>query len=131
MSAPSISLELCTPEVPELKHFNSKARIPFGVRSEHIHSAMKEFTDFLGFIDTQLHGRDMMRFEEMLMPANFSSMVGEFMTATIPKHCKSVVKNCYHNGHPDILPAKRYTNNSCQHAGEDGIEVKASRYQRG
>ncbi len=89
---------------------------------------MKEFTEFLGFIDTQLCSKEMARFEEMLMPANFSSMVGEFMTATIPKHCKSVVKNTYHNGHPDILPAAKYANNAAQHAGSDGIEVKASRY---
>jgi hypothetical protein len=92
---------------------------------------MKEFTDFLGFIDTQLCTKEMARFEDMLMPANFSSMVGEFMTATIPKYCTSVVKNMYHNGHPDILPAGKYAKDSAQHAGADGIEVKASRYLRG
>lgn len=91
---------------------------------------MKEFTDFLGFIDTQLGSKDMARFEEMLMPANFSSLVGEFMSATIPKHCKTVVKNTYHNGHPDVLPAGKYEKDAAQHAGADGIEIKASRYLR-
>jgi hypothetical protein len=65
------------------------------------------------------------------MSANFSSMVGEFMTASIPKYCKTVVKNTYHNGHPDILPAGKYKDNAAQHAGADGIEVKASRYGSG
>ena len=37
------------------------------------------------------------------MPANFSSMVGEFMSATIPKYCKTLAKNTYHNGHPDLV----------------------------
>jgi hypothetical protein len=119
---------LCVPEVPLRKDFNNKAKIPFGVTVDHVYAAMKEFTDFLGFIDTQLGAKDMLRFEEMLMPANFSSMVSEFMTATIPKHCKTVVKNTYHNGHPDILPAGKHKNNAAQHAGADGIEVKASRY---
>ena len=50
------------------------------------------------------------------------------MTATIPKYCSGVVKNTYHNGHPDLLPTGRYTKDACQHAGADGIEVKASRY---
>jgi hypothetical protein len=125
---PAVDLAICTPVVPSAKHLNSKAIIPFGVTTEHVFKAMKEFTDFLGFIDTQLFTKGMMRFEEMLMPANFSSMVGEFMTASIPKYCKSIVRNTYHNGHPDLLPAGKYPNNAAQHAGSAGIEIKASRY---
>jgi hypothetical protein len=64
------------------------------------------------------------------MPANFSSIVGEFMTATIPKHCKSVVKNNYHNGHPDLVPAGIYEKDACLH-GDQGIEIKASRHLSG
>ena len=97
----------------------------------NVRRAMEEFIDFLGFIDAQLLAKNMTRFEDMLMPANFSSMVGEFMTASLPKHCPSIVKNAYHNGHPDILPAGKYANNSTQHAGADGIEIKASRYLSG
>jgi hypothetical protein len=91
---------------------------------------MVEFTEFLGFVDTQLGTKKMVRLEDMLMPANFSSLVGEFMTASIPKQCKTVVKNNYHNGHPDILPAGKYRDDMAQHAGGDGIEVKASRYEK-
>lgn len=61
------------------------------------------------------------------MAANFSSIVGEFMTAAIPKYCKTIVKNNYHNGHPDMIPAGRYPRDKLQH-GVEGIEVKASRY---
>ena len=61
------------------------------------------------------------------MPANFSSMVGEFMGATIPKHCRTLVKNAYHNGHPDLIPAGAHPKNALQHHHE-GIEIKASRY---
>ena len=65
------------------------------------------------------------------MPANFSSMVGEFITSNLPKHCPEIAKNAYHNGHPDLLPAGKYPKNAAQHAGSDGIEVKASRYLKG
>lgn len=119
------------PERPEENGFNPNAAIPFGVATTHVKGAMDEFADFLGFIDAQLVGRGMTRFEEMLMPANFSSIVGEFMSAGIPKYCKTVVKNVYHNGHPDLLPANKYAGNAAQHAGADGIEVKASRYLTG
>ncbi len=66
----------------------------------------------------------------MLMSANFSSIVGEFIGASLPKHCTSIVKNRYHNGHPDIIPARTYPNDAVQH-GDQGIEIKASRYLQG
>ena len=128
MATSGSNLAHCVPEIPAEAGFNTKAIIPCGVTVRHIQNAMIEFTEFLGFIDTQLVTKGMERFEDMLMPANFSSMVGEFMTASIPKYCPTVVKNTYHNGHPDILPAGKYERNSAKHAGADGIEVKASRY---
>ena len=120
-----------TPVKPELADFNPKAAIPFGVSITHVKTAMDEFIDFLSFIDAQLTRKAMPRFEEILMPANFSSIVGEFITENIPKHCKSIAKNRYHNGHPDLLPSGKYKGNAAQHAGADGIEVKASRYLKG
>ena len=91
---------------------------------------MEEFLDFLGFVNNQLNTRHMPRLETFLMAANFSSIVGEFMTATIPKHCPSLAKNRYHNGHPDLIPAGMFANDEAQHS-ETGIEVKASRYLKG
>jgi len=120
----------CTPVAIKAKDFNSSAVIPYGVTVEHIRLAMSEFIDFLGFINTQLHTRDIPRLEVMLMQANFSSMVGEFMSAAIPKYCLTIVKNQYHNGHPDLVPAGHYPQNSILH-GSEGIEIKGSRYVRG
>lgn len=128
---PELDLSHCVPEVPDAEGFNPKTVIPFGVTTKHIQNAMIEFTEFLGFIDTQLVTKGMERFQDMLMPANFSSMVGEFMTASIPKYCETIAKNTYHNGHPDMVPAGKYEKNSAKHAGADGIEVKASRYLKG
>jgi hypothetical protein len=124
-------IETLVPEKPEQVGLNPKAVMPFGVTTAHVKSAMDEFVDFLGFVDTQLLGKGLTRIEDMLMPANFSSMVGEFMSVGVPKYCKTVVKNQYHNGHPDLLPAGKYEGNAAQHARKDGIEIKASRYLRG
>jgi hypothetical protein len=117
----------CHPSRVEPAHFNSQAEIPFRLTVEHIAAAMNDFVDFIGFINQQLATRKIERLETMLMPANFSSIVGEFMTSSIPKHCKTLVKNAYHNGHPDLIPAGKYHDNKLQH-GTDGIEVKGSRY---
>ncbi len=131
MRKPQLDLAFCAPEVPSFDHFNPETIIPFGVSIEHIYRAMLDITDFLRTVDTELVRKGMARLEDMLMPANFSSMVGEFITSNLPKHCPSITKNTYHNGHPDLLPAGKYPNNAAQHVGVDGIEVKASRYLKG
>ena len=64
------------------------------------------------------------------MPANFSSIVGEFMNMSIPKYCSSLVKNQYHNGHPDLIPIGIFPNNAVQYTDE-GIEIKGSRHGSG
>jgi hypothetical protein len=120
----------CTPAPLNPKGFNPKAVIPFGVTVAHVQTAMQEFLDFIGFVNTQLCTKKIPRLESFLMSANFSSIVGEFMSATIPKHCKTIAKNAYHNGHPDLIPKGRFAKDSVQH-GPEGIEIKGSRYLRG
>ncbi len=114
----------------DAKDFNHNAVLPFGLLVEHISKSMNDFIDFLGFINQQLYSKQIPRLETFLMPANFSSIVGEYMNASIPKYCQTLVKNQYHNGHPDLLPKGVFQNNSIRHAHE-GIEIKASRYDRG
>lgn len=127
---PSKEAAACKP-VPINPHgFNPIAQIPYGVKVDHIRKAMGEFIDFIGFINGQLHTKKMERLESFLMPANFSSIVGEFMGAAIPKHCKTVIRNKYHNGHPDIVPAGHYPGDSILH-GPEGIEIKGSRHTSG
>jgi hypothetical protein len=115
---------------PAVGDFNASATMPFGVTHEHVHQAMVEFTEFLGFVNTSLNTKGIRRLESMLMPANFSSMVGEFAGEAIPKYAKGVVRNRYHNGHPDLIEAGRHQGDAVQHYHE-GIEIKASRYKKG
>ena len=120
----------CVPHPVDPAGFNPRVKLPHGLTTEHIRLAMSEFLIFLGFVNEQLHTKDIKRFESMLMPAGFSSLVGEFMGASIPNYCSTLVKNRYHNGHPDMIPAGRFPNDAAQHA-EEGVEIKASRYGRG
>jgi hypothetical protein len=112
------------------EYFNLHCKLPYGLKIEHINQAMNEFIDFLSFINEQLLSKDMVRLESFLMPANFSSIVGEFMNMNIPKHCKTLVKNQYHNGHPDLIPMETFEKNSVQHSTQ-GIEIKSSRQKSG
>ena len=123
-------LVACTPQPVNRDAFNPKTNIPYKCTIEHIYQAMCEFTRFLGFINQQLNSKDIIRLESMLMPANFSSIVGEFMSASIPKYCDQLAKNQHHNGHPDLIPAGMFPRNAVQHA-DQGIEIKGSRYPSG
>lgn len=120
----------CTPVPLNLQGFNKNVVLPCGLSATHVQKAMGDFMDFLGFLNQQLNTRQLPRLESFLMPANFSSMVGEFMSATIPKYCKALAKNTYHNGHPDLVPKGKFERDACQY-GTEGIEIKASRHGSG
>lgn len=125
-----VEASACQPMPLNINGFNQRAQIPFGLKPDHIQAAMQEFLDFLGFVSTALYSKQIPRLESFLMPANFSSIVGEFMNAAIPKYCKTLVKNTYHNGHPDLIPAGMFTNDAVQH-DTVGIEIKGSRHTSG
>lgn len=128
--ADDLAFAACIPSSVDPAGFNRAAVLPYGCTTEHVRLAMNDFIEFLGFINQQLFTREIPRLEMMLMPANFSSIVGEFMGVGIPKHCPTLVKNVYHNGHPDLIPVGVFEGDAIQHADE-GIEIKASRYLSG
>src|SRR5262245_59943782 len=98
------SFETYTPLPADPAGFNPNAQLPYSCTTEHVYLAMNEFISFLAFVNEQLATRDIPRLETMLMPANFSSMVGELVISSIAKHCPTLAKNRYHNGHPDLIP---------------------------
>jgi hypothetical protein len=118
--------QACVPIPVDPSHFNPRSSIPYGLTIDHLRRAMQDFIGFLGFINQQLHTKEIPRLESFLMPANFSSIVGEYMHIAITKYCPTLVKNRYHNGHPDLLPKDVFPGDAAQHAHE-GIEIKASR----
>ena len=118
------------PKRPVEDGFNSNCVLPFGLTIDAIRSSMNGFCDFLGHINGRMEENNMPRLESVIMQANFSSIVGEFCKAGIPRACPSLVANRYHNGHPDLIPTDRFPNNSVKHALE-GIEIKGSRYRKG
>ncbi|HNT78373.1 MAG TPA: hypothetical protein PKH77_25455 [Anaerolineae bacterium] len=125
-----LEANVCIPELIRADGFNSACGLPYGLAYAHVQKAMESFVDFLGFLNQQLHSKGLPRLENFLMPANFSSIVGEFMNLSIPQYCLGLVKNRYHNGHPDLIPVGMFPNDRVQYTSE-GIEVKGSRHNGG
>ena len=96
--------------------FNPNTEIPYGVTVEHIKRSLVDWVEFLTFMNEQLYAKQIPRLETFIMPASFSSMVGEFMNMRIPLYCPAIVKNKYHNGHPDLIPAGEFDHDSVQHS---------------
>lgn len=122
--------DACAPVPLDVDGFHEDCTLPYGLTFRHVQSAMEEFLDFLGLVNQQLHAKNLPRLESFLMPANFSSIVGEFMNQAIPKQCPGLVRNQYHNGHPDLIPTGMFPEDAVQYA-QEGIEIKGSRYSSG
>ena len=86
-----LELLACTPQPVNADGFNPQAQLPYGLTTQHVQLAMADFVGFLGFVNQQLYTKEIERLESLLMPANFSSIVGEFMSARIPKYCTTIV----------------------------------------
>jgi hypothetical protein len=114
----------------DYKNFNKNCELPYYLEINHIFQAMQDFINFLESINEKLDSAKISPLETFLMPANFSSIVGEFIIARIPQYCNYLVKNKYHNGHPDLIPKGMFTNDAVQYTKE-GIEVKSSRRPSG
>ena len=120
----------CNPVPVQRSGFNPNVVLPHGLGIDHMFQSMSDFVTFLSSVNNPLRTGGLERLESFLMPANFSSMVGEFLITRVAVHSPGLVKNTYHNGHPDLVPVGVYEGNSVLH-GDRGIEVKGSRYDSG
>ncbi len=130
MPAAKLSKKTAVPIGLNQQGFNRECQLPYGLGTLDVKKAMQDFLAFLHLINRSLVSKGMDPLELFLMPANFSSIVSEFLAAAIPKHCPGLIKNRFHNGHPDLIPIGVYANGACLHA-DRGIEIKASRRPSG
>lgn len=81
-------------------------------------------------LNTFLLERGLPRLDDFLRPANMSGFLSDMVTASVARHSRTLVQNCYHNGHPDLLVGGKYPNNGAK-AAEEGVEIKTTRKKGG
>lgn len=105
--------------------FNPAPILPYNLRIADIKMAMQDAYDFFFDVDIFLIKRNLPRLEDSMRRANFSGLLSDTLTASVAKHSRSLTANRFHNGHPDLLVAGTYPNDSVR-SGESGIEIKAT-----
>jgi hypothetical protein len=108
------------------EHFNPQAELPYELRVEDFRLAMQDVYDFFYDVNLGLVSKGLDRLDEMLRPAIMSGVLSDMLTASLAKHSRTLVVNCYFNGHPDLVLRGRYPNNAVK-AGEHGVEIKTTR----
>jgi hypothetical protein len=61
MKESDLELVACTPSPLDPTGFNPGTEIPYGCSTKHILKAMRDFLDFLGFVNLQLHSKGIRR----------------------------------------------------------------------
>jgi len=110
--------------------FNAAAALPFSLRLTDFQSAMQDVYDLFHDINSFLLGRSLTRLEEMLRPAAMSGLISDLLTASLASHSRGLTENAYFNGHPDLIVAGVYPNDSVR-SGSEGIEIKSTRKKGG
>lgn len=115
---------------PDPTKFNQGAVLPYQLRLQDFDLALRDLFDLLFDMNTALVARGLQRLEETVRPAIFSGIVSEALAASVARHSRVLTVNRFHNGHPDLIPRGRFANDAVQ-AGEEGVEIKATKGQGG
>src|ERR1700688_2487814 len=111
---------------PDPTKFNRDSSLPFQLRLKDFELAMQDVYDFFFDVNILLIGKGLQRLDDMLRPAIMSGVLSDMLTASLSKHSRTLVKNGFFNGHPDLVVQGRYPNDSIQ-AGSDGVEIKTTK----
>ena len=88
---------------PDESKFNSSAALPYALRLEDFRLAIQDVYDFFHDVNTGLVAKGLDRLDETLRPAIMSGVLSDMLTASLAKHSRALVVNCYFNGHPDLV----------------------------
>ncbi len=116
--------------VVDAERFNTAARLPFELRLRDFEMAMQDIYDFFFDVNQGLVERGLARLDDMLRPAIMSGLLSDMLTSSLAKHSRSLVVNCFHNGHPDLVVQGAYPQNSVK-SGTEGVEIKTTRKRGG
>jgi hypothetical protein len=112
----------------EVGAFNAGAVLPYELRIDDFRLAMQDVYDFFFDVNTHLVGKGLDRLDDMLRPAIMSGLLSDMLTASLAKHSRTLVENCFFNGHPDLVVKGKYPNKTTLKAG-GAVDTHGARNQ--
>ena len=88
---------------PEPSKFNAGCTLPYELRLEDFRLAIQDVYDFFFDVNTNLVAKGLERLDDTLRPAIMSGVLSDMLTASLARHSRTLVVNCYFNGHPDLV----------------------------
>jgi hypothetical protein len=110
----------------DTSRFNPQAQLPFQLRQADFNAAVQDVYDFFYDVNEGLMAKGLERLDDMLRPAIMSGVLSDMLTASLAKHSRTLVVNCFFNGHPDLVVRGEYPGNAVK-AGSQGVEIKTTR----
>jgi len=99
-------------------------KLPYGLTIKAIKAAMEDVYETLYTINNGLVAKGLERLEETLLGNSFSGLLSELAVKGLARHSKTLARNIKVGGHPDLIPKRKYPNDSVLRG--EGIEVKTS-----
>jgi hypothetical protein len=111
-----------------LHGFNKKLALPYNLRLDDFRIAMQDIYDFFFDTNRSLIERQLSRLDDFVRPAILSGFLSDMITDSLGSHSRSLVRNNYHNGHPDLIVKGVYKNNATPR-GDQGVEIKTTKHR--
>lgn len=120
------------PKKPDIDalDFNRDRELPFDLRIMDFQVAMQDVYDFFYDVNELLLNRGLRRLDDLMRPAAMSGFISDFLTTSLANHSRTLTENRFRNGHPDLVLAGVYPNDSVQ-SGAKGVEIKTTRKKGG
>jgi hypothetical protein len=110
--------------------------VPYGLTATAVVTAINDLYAYLHAINRASIDYGYDRLEDGMRAADFSGFLSELAVRAMARATDDegaspgLRANRFKNGRPDLIPRGLYTGDAAQH-GDEGIEVKASRYRAG
>jgi hypothetical protein len=123
-------------ERPETKddEANTSVDLPYGMDAKGVVKAINDMYSYLHALNKASIEHGYNRLEDIMQPAGFSGLMSNIFVRSIAKQFATarpgLAINTLGKGRPDLVPRAVYENDAVLR-GEEGIEVKVSRYASG
>ena len=106
---------------------NRSLVLPYGLTYDNFATAAGSVDHLIHAMNEACERQGIASIESLIpTPATLSALISDVFAGALAAASDNLVVNTFHNGHPDLVPKNAYPDDGIQ-AGEDGIEVKATK----